>query len=291
MLGQEKKTEKAIDLIKKDLQTPFFLWIHYMDPHMPYAPPAKFLKKRGEEQDLIDMLKLWYKISYNQSSISKKELEKIKDYYRKELSYLDQEIGRLKREMEEKGVVEKNTLLILTADHGEEFMEHGEIGHNKKLYEEVLHVPLIISDKNLGKEKTINDPVGLIDILPTILDLNEIETPPELQGESLIPLIKGKDRNKKMVKSEALIDNGEIYSIRTKKWRYIKKVIATGRNKEELYNLEKDPNQAKNIIKEKHSTAKRLRKEIENHIKTQKELREKQREKERIKRGISKIDL
>ena len=160
----------------------FFLWLHYIDPHSPYMPP---------EKEYISIFKSEFKGNnpyketriYGRSlNVSKSEIHKLNYRYDAELKYLDKYLGELLDCLEQENLKE-DTIVVITADHGECLGEHDIFDHNN-LHNCTLKVPLIV--KIPGKQsKRINKPVSTLDILPTLLDYLKIETPNYLRGKNL----------------------------------------------------------------------------------------------------------
>jgi MFS family permease len=140
---------------------PLFLWLHYFDPHGPYAVHD------GIEVDESDPL----------------------DRYRGEVRFVDQHLGAFLTELEQQ-VSWDEMLVIVTSDHGEEFGDHGGAAHVYNLYDETLRVPLLIAAPGLGVSQ-VDDPVSLLDIVPTVLALLDVPPPPALDGISLVPALRG----------------------------------------------------------------------------------------------------
>jgi arylsulfatase A-like enzyme len=145
----------------------------------------------------------------------------------------------------------ENTILIVTSDHGECFLEHGELGHPPVLYDEILRVPLIIVYPPLGRKGTrITRQVMSIDILPTVLDILKISAPPHLQGRSVLPLI---EKGATGPSSPAFADAVEIEAARTDAWKLIRAVekpaapSGAAATPPELYNLGNDPREKDNL--------------------------------------------
>jgi choline-sulfatase len=125
----------------RDAGKPFFLWLHFYDPHKPYAPPAEFLKRAGN------------------------------DPYRGELANVDDCLGRVLGDLERRGLLAR-TLVAVAGDHGEGFGEHGEAGHGIFGYEESLRVPVIFSSPALfPRPEVISSRISLVDLMPTLLHL------------------------------------------------------------------------------------------------------------------------
>ena len=152
---------------------PFFLFVHYFDPHYTYtphpeigfAPPAVGrIKSKMPIRRLRKMLE----------SLTDEEVDYLRDLYDEEIRFTDAGIGRLLSTLEALGL-DANTVVVLTADHGEEFMERGWIGHVRTLHEELIHVPLLIRTPN-AQPRSIDDPVSLASLMPTILELAGLET-------------------------------------------------------------------------------------------------------------------
>jgi len=185
-------------------------------------------------------------------------------------------IGSLCHTLEQSNILD-DTFVILTADHGQQFMEHGCFGHGDYLYDELIHVPLIIVGPGL-RNQVISQQVSLLDLAPTILDLVKIEKPKAFLGNSVLPLITGNRAkagsldaiseagtviNEVSVGTKLQLNvNQRVISVRTGKWKYI---YNEGRQ-DELYDLEDDPKETKNIIDVKPEIATELRARIMAHI-------------------------
>lgn len=155
----EEVTKAALEALGK-VRGPFFLWVHYYDPHYEYRPPEPFAKAFAQNP------------------------------YDGEIAYMDQEIGRLLQGMEKAGLLQR-TLVAVAGDHGEGLMEHGERQHGVFLYEYALNVPLILRwPGRIPAGLRVKDLCGLVDVMPTVLDL--LGQPiPRTDGRSLLPLLRG----------------------------------------------------------------------------------------------------
>jgi len=164
---------------------PLFLYIHAMDPHAPYAPPASFRSAWAKDvvQKDLGELKNLRKI---RKSLKPDDplVEQIVSLYDAEIAFNDSTFGKLIEELKRLGQYE-SSLIIFVADHGEEFWEHGVLGHGHTLYSELLHVPLIIKGPgNLTEGQRVSDLVQHIDLFSTILDWAGVDIPPT-EGRSL----------------------------------------------------------------------------------------------------------
>jgi len=292
-------TQEALFWLYKHHNTNFFLWIHYMDVHSPYLPSKEYLQKfRSGNISRKEMIRLckWADMSLDPNTISETDLRKLIDLYDATISYVDDNIKLLIDGLKEMDVYDE-TLIIITADHGEEFKEHGGFGHFAKLYDELIHIPLIIKVPML-KGRVVEDIVQHLDIAPTILDFLRIQKPRSYQGRSLIPLIKRyeghEEKKEEGVISETLHNHGRIpidgkghrlISYRTREWKFI---YNEENNHCELYNLEDDPNETENIYKEEREMAKIFERKIMEHVKMEERMH-KAVEMLRIRKAIEKI--
>jgi tetratricopeptide (TPR) repeat protein len=216
-LISERRAATTIEAAVQWLSTQkgkWFCWIHLWDPHDPYTPPEPFLTQYRD------------------------------DPYSGEVAYVDSELGVLFGELEKRQLMAK-TLVILTGDHGESLGDHGETYHGYFAYNSTLWVPLIISAPGV-KPARVKDHVSHVDIFPTVCDVLELEKPPSLQGDSLLPLLRAKSRRPRPIYFEAL----EAYLNRG--WAPVRGVIENGKKYidspiPELYDLENDFDEAKNL--------------------------------------------
>jgi len=210
----------------------FFTWIHYMEPHMPYLPPSSYLDKIGVDR-INHFKKLWLGKKLDNSGqrkdIDEKEVELLVDLYDACIRYVDDIIKELVKSLPE------DVALIFTADHGEAFREHGFLAHQDYLYDEVIHIPMIVSERN-GKDET---PVGHVDAVPTALDLLDEEIPEKYVGESLLDPPKREGMFTEWVGGEK-----QQTAYRGRDFKYI---LDGKRGREEFYDLGKDPEEQDDI--------------------------------------------
>ena len=156
------KLEASVDAwLEKHADGDFFLWLHNMDPH---SPPTEGNPHHQNKQ--------W-------------------TTYEGEVRLVDDTMGRLFDKLKSLGIWDE-TLVIFTADHGEAFSEHMLPGHQNVIYDEVLHVPMIIRSPGMATRGRTDEPVELIDLYRTILELAQVEVPAGVRGESLVPILDGR---------------------------------------------------------------------------------------------------
>lgn len=232
----EELNKHAINWVKNQNQK-FFLWIHYMDVHEPYAPLN--YKNRKE------MLYLISKYRDFPNMLTEQELQKLINLYDLEIKNTDNAINNLIKNLKKLKCFD-NSIIIISADHGDAFKEHGVLGHGlgygEKIYDENLHVPIVIYGIN-KKGVKINKQVQLLDLAPTIFDLLNIPKPPTFLGENMFLSLK-----------EAMIINSLHYiGYRTPNYKLI--ISKREKNKNELYNLKKDPQEKHNIYNSNNELA------------------------------------
>ena len=248
-------TERALTLIDGlNGDRPFFLYLHYVDPHDPYLPhpgllpaeePAGRFDGSRKQLELLDKAPL--------ESLTTADQDRIKYLYSGEVKYCDQWIGELLRGLEARGLRD-DVLLVITADHGEGLWDHGFRAHGRDLYEEMVHVPLILQFPEawkLGVPLRAREPVSLLDVAPTLLAAYGIPEPPEYWGTDLLPLVYGLPRPQKhdFVYTELDLDGRNLEAIYDRDLKLIRN-RARARNVAalQLYDLGKDPREERNLM-------------------------------------------
>lgn len=243
---------------------PYFLWIHYFDPHDPYFPCRPWINEYNPDKD-----------SFRQySSKTMKELREmldeiradpaapgiLRDLYDSEINYTDDHIRALVEDLPDLA----NTVIIVTSDHGEEFLERGEIGHGSSLYQEQVRVPLIVVPPAGPAAEVVEEPVSIVDIFPTVCAAAGIAPPPGLQGQSLLPLTagtaEGEERAIFAELSRARAARQQ-EAIRRGEWKFLRRGgRGIGRR---LYNLARDPGEKRNLAEDEPELARHLEGELD----------------------------
>jgi arylsulfatase A-like enzyme len=225
--------EHAAAWLRKGPRRPFFLWIHLYDPHAPYDAPEPFKSKYAS------------------------------DAYAGEIAYTDSVVGELLKQLRELHLYDDSTIAVM-ADHGEALGEHGERGHGIFLYDTTIHVPLLIklaSQKFAGKR--VEAKVGLVDILPTLLDTAGFTAPQSVQGKSALPLIGETARPERFAYAETDYPHTQfgwssLRSIRRGKYLFIEAP------RSELYDQNTDAAAAQNLATTSTAVASTLRDALNN---------------------------
>jgi len=235
----ERETELWLDAHH---QKKFFCWVHFYDPHEPYAPPGEYQEEYRDRP------------------------------YDGEIAYTDENIGRLVRKLASLGV-DRNTMIVVTSDHGEGLGEHRELTHSTFLYNTTQHVPLIIRIPG-ARTHQVPGVVRLIDVAPTILDLVAVQRPDQMQGSSLIAMMNGREKQKRVAYSESAYAKlhygwSPLKSITREDYKFIEAP------KPELYDRQADPAEEHNLIAVKPEVAKSLKSELDRIIQSSGALEEK----------------
>lgn len=236
-----KKLEPTIDRLAERRQAkkePFALFVHLFEPHAQWIGHDEYDFGRGEttrERHIND--------------------------YDSEIAFVDEYVGKIVDKLKAKGLYD-DTVFVLTSDHGEGFNEHGYYFHGQTLYNEVLHVPLLIHVPGWNERK-VDGPVSLLDVAPTLLDLFEISIPADFEGKSLVSAMMGRtgvpDRpifsellpyTNWKEKNEAIIDGDDKF------------IINVTNGVEELYDLSEDPGEQHNLRQERKERGDELKKRL-----------------------------
>ena len=232
--GQEV-TDFAVAWLENTGDEPFFLFLHYYDPHFPYRPPGQFASIFAA------------------------------DPYAGEIAYTDNCVGGVIETLKRLGLYD-STLIVVTSDHGEGRGEHGERLHGFYLYHSTTKVPLIIKRPGTRQAKRIERTVGLIDVTPTIVALAGLPVPDGMQGVDLSPLMDGKslDTPKRYFYGESLTPTKygctSLLALQTDKWKYIQSA------RPELYDVENDPAELNNLLEREPQRVRTMRNRLKDSV-------------------------
>jgi len=243
-ISTDRLTDLTIGWLSKNKDKSVFFWVHYFDPHVPYAPPARWLQ--GREKKLIPHIGCNFDrpddLLTGVFVPTQKEKEWIKELYLGEVRYVDHNLGRLFAALKQMGIYDQS-LIVLTSDHGEEFWEHGAYYHGHSLHKEVVSIPLIIKLPGKSAANRIDAVVSLQNLMPTILDYCQIKgRRQKIYNQSLLPLLTGETGatifETQPVVSSAMRYGEEKEALYFDGLKYIRSEMS---RKEELYNTMEDP--------------------------------------------------
>ena len=235
-------TRRAIDWLEQTRQAerPFFLFVHYFDPHAPYSPPPEFRNHFG--------------------STGRKGNERLIALYDEEIAFTDREIGLLLDSLSRLQLSDK-TVVVVTADHGEGLGDHNHDGHGVNIFDEAVRVPLLIRwPKHIEAGLRFEEPVEFVDLLPTLLDLTGTDgVGARSQGRSLANALLGQETLRsdhpvflhRRHFEPGRVGNfevaGEKFAVRKDNWKLI---LGKSEKTAELYNLGTDPSEERNLYED-----------------------------------------
>ena len=242
--------------LRENADRSFFLWVHYYDPHTPFTPPPPYdtMYWSGDDETIKYQHHSQFMDIYdNERDLTGEELQRIISLYDGEVTFTDHAVGEIMRELE-RLELQDNTLVIITADHGEQLYEHHRvIGHFRFLYEPIIHIPLIFRHPGvLPGGRRLKSQVQSIDIAPTIMDVLGLAMPAGFEGMSLYPMIlsrqDGCDREYVFSEVFSADTHWDTKVVRSEKWKYFS-FHREGREPE-LYRIDTDSCENNNLYHE-----------------------------------------
>ncbi len=254
---------------------PFFLFLHLWDVHYDYKPPPPYDRMfdpdyRGRANGVF---RPWRSIFEGAPPGADRDVEHVRALYDGEVRYTDEHLGRVLDALNEMGVAD-STIVCVTADHGDEFYEHGQGGHQRTLFDEVLRVPWIIRGPGVGGPRVATTPVSNIDIMPTLMELAGIPPPSEqLSGRSWAATVRGETAEATARPcfgethyhwtAPATHTEGRLVSVELDGWKLIRRLDEP--RFERLYDLRVDPGEQRDVAAANHDRAASLRKLLDEH--------------------------
>jgi len=288
--------DRLLPWLEAHRDVPFFVYIHVVDPHSPFAPyppydamwfdPAQREEHERQQEAIRPLLE--DPLAKAQGLPNRAELERAKvdaatfvrrehDWYDGSIRAMDVELKRLSQRLDELGL-EDDTLLGFISDHGEEFLEHGMHFHGQSVYSELTNVPFVLSwPGRLPRGLVVQETVQSIDLMPTLLELTGLPVPAGVQGRSLVPLVLPEESEVRWSARPAFSEDAhtthplspmmrelEAYAIVSDRWKLIHNVEGRGGRPEfELFDREEDPLDARNVAEAHPDVVKRLSEQID----------------------------
>jgi choline-sulfatase len=247
-----------------------FVYVHTIDPHAPYAPPAGFRARFAAppgslEKASITWLEDLAARGRRGEAIPASLVEEITALYDAEIAFNDLQFGLLLEELKRRGLYD-DSLILFISDHGEELFDHGGVSHGQTLYAEVLDIPMIVKwpRGTTAPSGAKGSPVQLVDVLPTILDCLGLPKPPEIEGRSLLePTAGSGSPERDPVFSYLDLDSRKLQSVTEGHWKLIRRgAVDETQPVLELYDLESGE---RTDLRQRHPAATaRLRAVLEN---------------------------
>ncbi len=229
---------------------PLFLYLHYIDPHGPYQPPPAWRRRfatgnpekewvrKGDPNPIGDWL---YKGKPN-PGFTPQDLQHLKDLYDEEIGFVDSQLGALFGRLRRTGLL-KSSLVILAADHGEEFLEHGDVKHCRNLFDTSLHVPLVVRVP-ATPPRVVASPVQNLDLVPTVIDYLGIKLGIEVTGKFAGRSLRAEIEGRAAPEIQYAIQ-GSQRSAADGRYKLIADLAA---GTQALYDLKADPGETKDVL-------------------------------------------
>jgi len=257
-MDSERTIDDVVAWLDEHKQERFFVYVHLLPPHAPYNAPPPFAGRfdpdyEGSVHGDIDTL---LKIDKQQIRVTPRDLAHLRAQYQENLAYADHQVGRILDALRERDLLDRS-LVIVSSDHGEAFLEHGRMMHNWTVYEEMIHVPLVIRfPPGLGDmPDTWDGVVELTDLMPTIFEAMGVAVPDGAVGGSLLRELSEEKEAAGLARSwTAMIalHKGALVL------REDKLILDTRSGKAELYNLRDDPVERNDLAKSKRQRVEQL---------------------------------
>lgn len=255
-------TDGAIAQLRAFGTSPFFLWVHYFDPHYPFQPPGAYasMYDPGYQGPVTTNIQTIYDIEQGKLRPTDVDVKYLMALYQGEISFLDSQLGRLFGALDDLGL-SPNTLVAVTGDHGEAFGEHSDLEENGTffhphgLYATEQAVPLLVRyPGRISPGTVVSAPTQAIDLLPTVLEYAGLPIPAQVQGTSLAPLLDGRDSGASRVAFSAMPDY-VFTSLTTPRWKIIKNNAA---GQFRLFDMAGDPNEQHDLSQAQPGTVAQL---------------------------------
>jgi choline-sulfatase len=275
--GMDRSIPEALAWVRANRDRKFFLFLHGYDSHGQYTPASgydyRFVEKgydgrytgSGAEQEALREEGL----ERGQLTLRDADVRFWRAIYDEKIQRADERFGHFLREFDSMGLTDK-TLFVLTADHGTEFYEHRRFDHGFTLYDEQLRVPLVVTLPGRTDGKQVADRVGSIDVMPTVLDLLDVRVPEgvkkQLRGTSLVPAMLGEPATRDVFSETDYRQYTYKRSVITPEgWKLIYTLESKTR---ELYNLNADPGETRNLAAVEPTRADALQRKVFDHFRS-----------------------
>ncbi|MEZ5976255.1 MAG: sulfatase [Planctomycetota bacterium] len=245
-----RTTDTALDYMRgAEKDKPFFLLLHYFDIHAVYDPPQPFReryaappdKADGPDRTLFGTREHMMALRAGKLSLTPDWVQRASMLYDGEVAYTDSQIGRLMDGLRELGL-EDDTIVVLCGDHGEEFLDHGGFEHGHTVYDELIHVPLVMAGPGIAGGKVVEPTVRMIDVLPTLCEWADVGPERTFVGHSLMPMLQGTGGA-----SRPVLSHGNMWGEPHTAWRSGDwKLIVAGDGHRELFDMRADPKELEN---------------------------------------------
>ena len=283
--GIGSSVDRLLEWLDREHPSRFLIYLHTIEVHSPYRPTPPnshlvqkldaeerrafaatvreqaahyrtFGRRSGYNGKVDGSIRNIQEMQFSKAGVSRNDKQHLIDLYDRGISYTDHWLGNLVTSLKERDLLER-TLLIVTSDHGEEFWDHGGLEHGHTYYDELLRVPLLMRVPGEGRGVAVDQQVGLLDVLPTILDVMEVTPAEGIQGRSLRPLWTGGELPDITYFAESNLATPGL-ALRTNRW----KMMWAPRETPRLYDLWNDPGEREDVCAQERETCQSLKGEL-----------------------------
>jgi arylsulfatase A-like enzyme len=256
-------TEYAEAFLRYTREQPFALWVHYFDPHGPYDPPAEYRDTDGPwprfppaDYHTKDFLEQWRWIA----AMPEEHRAYVRSLYEGEIEYMDAGVGRILDALDRNGLVD-NTYVVFSSDHGEEFWDHEKWEHGHSLFQDQIHVPLIVRGPGISRA-AVETPVSAIDVLPTVRDWLDLPRLTSARGSSMADALAA---GNPIASTPIFAQSTSFYSepLQTVIDGHAKAIYGTDSGEWRLFDLERDPAERNDLSTEAPDELARLQERME----------------------------
>jgi arylsulfatase A-like enzyme len=254
-------------LERLDPDRPFFLFAYFWDPHFDYLPPAPYDRQFvGADDEPVDV-RDYEAEEPVRADIRPAQLDYVRAQYDGEIRWTDEHLGRLLASLRARGLWD-DTLIAVTADHGEEFFEHGHKGHKHNVYQESVHVPLVVKYPGAGPRGRDGRLASLVDVLPTVLEVTSVADPLARAGRSLLAQASERPVFLELLETWYIHRPGEPETREELAWFAVlsgqQKLLFVPREQRlELYDLASDPRETRDLAAQRPETVRDLMQSLE----------------------------
>jgi arylsulfatase A-like enzyme len=261
--GADHAADGAIEWLGKDHEKPFFLFVHLMDPHQPYAPYPEDAKLFLDPSYAGPLGTAFVGNPHEEWTAA--DRQRVIDLYDAELHGSDRLVGRVLDTLAARGL-DRRTIVVFTSDHGEELFDHGWLSHGHTLYDELLHVPLMVRFPG-GAPRRVERQVRTMDLMPTLLEALAVPPPEGIAGVSLMPLVRGEEGSPETDTALAeYVCFGDDQTLKAIRLPQEKLVFSPGVGRFQLFDLRADPKELHDLTGQRPERAVALRAEIDRRL-------------------------
>ncbi len=263
----------ALAQLETDDGRPVFCLVHLFDPHLDYDPPGEFAQRYTEGLSAARRPLRRKDASHvrpgQQESVAPEHVARVRAAYDAEVAFVDAEIGRFVTELRARGELERTTIVV-SADHGEEFWDHGAFEHGHSLYDELVRVPLLLVRPDEPRpDRAIDIPVRTLDLMPTIFELLGLGSAPAFEGESLLALLDGAAHEPRTALLDGTLYGFDKVALRSGRYKLVLDRDPQAAKALELYDWRADPREQHDLAAAEPDVVARLAAELEARLAVQ----------------------